>query len=96
MIQGLPSLSLSKLKPVSYTHLDALAQVTQLLSTVPGRRTILLVSSGVDQKSGIKFAALKQFADDKSVAIFGLRDLTHFTADHGITKPCLLYTSRCV
>ena len=66
---------------------DALAQVTQLLSTVPGRRTILLVSSGVDQKSGIKFAALKQFADDKSVAIFGLRDLTHFTADHGITKP---------
>ncbi|QMV17814.1 hypothetical protein GOB94_03200 [Granulicella sp. 5B5] len=62
---------------------DAAAQVVRALSNQPGRKVLLLISSGRDRKSTNTWNALKEYATNQSVAIFGLRDLIHFYGDTG-------------
>ena len=50
----------------------ALGEITRQLSSLPGRRVILAISSGYDGGTGLKWADLKRFAAGESVAIFGL------------------------
>jgi len=51
---------------------DSLASIVQALSKRPGRRVILAVTDGVDRGSRNSWNALREFAQTKSVAIFGL------------------------
>jgi hypothetical protein len=50
----------------------ALGEIARQLSSLPGRRVILTISSGYDGGGGLKWAELKRFATSESVAIFGL------------------------
>lgn len=52
---------------------NALAAITLQLSDLPGRRVILAITSGVDGGSSLKWVDARNFADDASVAVFGLR-----------------------
>jgi hypothetical protein len=51
---------------------DSLATVAQALSARPGRRVILAVTDGVDRGSRNSWNALRDFAQTRSVAVFGL------------------------
>jgi hypothetical protein len=51
---------------------DSLATIVQNLSKRPGRRAILAVTDGVDRGSRNSWNALRDFAQMRSVAIFGL------------------------
>jgi hypothetical protein len=51
------------------------------LSRVPGRRVLLLVSSGADGGSKYDAETVRQYAFDQGVAIFGLRDQQLMDAD---------------
>lgn len=51
---------------------SALGEIAGQLSSLPGRRVILAISSGYDGGRGLKWADLKRFATSESVAIFGL------------------------
>jgi hypothetical protein len=51
---------------------DSLASIVQTLSERPGRRVILAVTDGVDRGSLNSWNALREFAQARSVAIFGL------------------------
>jgi hypothetical protein len=51
---------------------DALAIVTQTISTEPGRRVVLVVTDGLDRGSKTSWDSLRDFAQGKGVAIFGL------------------------
>jgi len=51
------------------------------LSHEPGRRVLLLVSSGLDGGSKYDSETVRQYAFDQGVAIFGLRDQRHVDAD---------------
>jgi hypothetical protein len=52
--------------------LDSLATIVRTLSDRPGRRVILAVTDGVDRGSRNSWNALREFAQTRSVAIFGL------------------------
>jgi hypothetical protein len=51
---------------------DSVAFVTHALSSVPGRRVILVVSDGVDKGSKNKWNEVKTYAQSSGVTIFGL------------------------
>ena len=51
---------------------DALAELTEGLHQLPGRRVILVVSDGVDKGSAHKWNQVRAEAQEASVAIFGL------------------------
>jgi len=51
---------------------DALAYVTRALSSLPGRRVILVLSEGNDKGSKNSWNALRTYAQASGVAIFGL------------------------
>jgi hypothetical protein len=51
---------------------DSMAFAANELSTRPGRRVLLVVTDGVDRGSRTSFTALRDFAQERSVAIFGL------------------------
>jgi hypothetical protein len=51
---------------------DSLVSIVQTLSKRPGRRVILAVTDGVDRGSRNSWNALRDFAQARSVAIFGL------------------------
>ncbi len=51
---------------------DSLVTIVQTLSERPGRRVILAVTDGVDRGSRNSWNALRDFAQTRSVAIFGL------------------------
>ena len=51
---------------------DSLATIVQQMSKRPGRRVILAVTDGVDRGSRNSWNALRDFAQTRSVAIFGL------------------------
>jgi VWFA-related protein len=61
---------------------DAVANVIQDMSRLTGRRALLLVTSGLDRKSAAQFAAVKLYANNNGVAIFGLRDLLYYRPDN--------------
>ena len=50
----------------------ALGEISRQLSSLPGRRVILAISSGYDGGIGLKWADLKRFATAESITIFGL------------------------
>jgi hypothetical protein len=51
---------------------DSLASIVQMLSKQPGRRVILAVTDGMDRGSRNSWNELRDFAQTRSVAIFGL------------------------
>jgi hypothetical protein len=51
---------------------NAMVAITSQLSNLPGRRVILAITGGLDGGSSLKWVDAKNFADDASVAIFGL------------------------
>jgi hypothetical protein len=51
---------------------NALGKVAESLSTMPGRRVILVISTGRDQKSPVHWTELKRYAASLSVTIFAL------------------------
>jgi hypothetical protein len=59
---------------------DAIAQLTKMLSDLPGRRVLLVVSNGRDGGSATGSAEVINYAGSKGVAIFALRDwdIPHF------------------
>jgi hypothetical protein len=59
---------------------DAAAAIAPL-THAPGRRVLLLVSSGFDGGSKYDWLAIQQYAFDNSVAIFALRDQNQADAD---------------
>ena len=60
---------------------DDVAAVAAGLSHAPGRRVILLLSSGADGASKYDWLTVQQYAFDQGVAIFGLRDKRQADAD---------------
>ena len=60
---------------------DAAAKAIEGLSGFPGRRVLLLVSSGYDHKSAYNPVTLRHLASRSSVAIFAVRDLVRFQGD---------------
>lgn len=52
---------------------DALVSVTAALREQPGRRVILVVTDGVDRGSKISWNIVRDFAQESSVAIFGVQ-----------------------
>ena len=59
--------------------------VLKSLGNLPGRRVLLIVSNGDDRKSSTKWNELREYADLKSIAIFGLRDLMRVQATRGFS-----------
>jgi hypothetical protein len=51
---------------------NALGTVAQSLGTMPGRRVLLVVSNGHDQKSPVHWNDLRRYAASRSIALFGL------------------------
>jgi hypothetical protein len=51
---------------------NALGTVAQSLSTLPGRRVLLVVSNGRDQNSPVHWNDLRRYAASRSIALFGL------------------------
>ena len=70
---------------------DSLAAIVQTLSKQPGRRVILAVTDGVDRGSRNSWNALLDFAQTRSVAIFGLVQ----TADLRHTQNETLFDDLC-
>jgi len=60
---------------------DALAYVVRMLSTQPGRRTILAVTNGDDQKSRRTSEELAELAQTSGVSVFGLNPAFHVSSD---------------
>jgi hypothetical protein len=56
----------------SWNLWDSLASVTQTLYEQPGRRVILVVTDGVDRGSKNSWNTVREFAQTRGVAIFGL------------------------
>jgi hypothetical protein len=72
---------------------DSLATIVQTLSKRPGRRVILAVTDGVDRGSRNSWNALRDFAQTRSVAIFGLvqpGDLRHTQNETPFNDLCQL------
>jgi hypothetical protein len=68
-----------------HLHLwDAAAKAMQSLAEQPGRRVLLIVSSGYDHKSVTAWATLDQYASLQSVTVFGLREAANFQGDYGL------------
>src|ERR1700759_3785980 len=65
---------------------DATALALQALSFESGRRMLIILSSGEDHKSQLSWKALRNFADDYSIAIFGLRDLERFSGEFSLQR----------
>jgi hypothetical protein len=59
---------------------DSLANIVQTLSRRPSRRVILAVTDGVDRGSMNSWNALRDFAQERTVAIFGLVQPADITA----------------
>jgi hypothetical protein len=51
---------------------DALSSITQTFEDRPGRRVILVVTDGIDRGSKNKWTELREYAQQRGVAIFGL------------------------
>jgi hypothetical protein len=60
---------------------DDVAIAISALSHMPGRRVLLLISSGEDGGSKYDWKTVQQYATDQGVAIFGLRDQRQADAD---------------
>jgi len=60
---------------------DDVAIAIAALSHMPGRRVLLLISSGKDGGSKYDWKSVQQYAMEQSVAIFGLRDQRQVDAD---------------
>ncbi len=59
---------------------DTLSYATNQLSTLPGRRVLLAITDGHDNASLRSWSALREFANDSGVAIFGLADAPYSRA----------------
>ncbi len=66
---------------------DTTAMVLRSLGSLPGRRVLLIVSNGDDRKSSTTWNELREYADLKSIAIFGVRELMRLQADRGFSLP---------
>jgi VWFA-related protein len=62
---------------------DAASRAIGTLTDFPGRRVLLLVSSGYDSKSLYTTRTLTSLANKQSVAVFAIRDLQRFQGDYG-------------
>jgi hypothetical protein len=60
---------------------DDAAIAVAALAKLPGRRVLLIVSSGIDKGSKYDWQTVQKFASDHAVAIFGLRDQRQAEAD---------------
>jgi hypothetical protein len=60
---------------------DNIAATIAALSKLPGRRVLLVVSSGHDGGSKYNWQTVQQYALDQDVAIFGIRDQRQYDAD---------------
>jgi VWFA-related protein len=65
---------------------DAAARAIQMLADSPGRRVLVLVSTGNDHKSFYNTNTLRHLAVDKSVSIFAVRDLVRFQGDFAVAR----------
>jgi hypothetical protein len=54
---------------------DVVARVAEDIGKLPGRRVILVISDGADRRSVNDWLAVSRYADDRSVAVFGMRPL---------------------
>jgi VWFA-related protein len=62
---------------------DALATIVNQMARTPGRKVILIVSSGIDHHSATTFASLRELAESQGITLFGVRDLVRFVGDYG-------------
>ena len=74
-----PTLHLGKKPSCAHSiHLwDDAALVMQSMESLPGRKVLLVLSNGEDYGSSTSWNAVREYADLKSIAVFGLRDITH-------------------
>jgi hypothetical protein len=63
------------------------AKALETLATLPGRRVLLIISNGEDRSSSVTRNRLAEYADEKSIAIFGLRELMHLQLARGFSVP---------
>lgn len=55
---------------------DALGAVFQRIQDLPGRRVVVVVSEGIDHGSRNTWRTIQDYADDHSIAIFGVRPVS--------------------
>lgn len=72
---------------------DSLAQVIQDLSEQPGRRVVLVVTDGVDRGSKTPLDAVREFAQERAVAIFGMLQTGYGSFGAGSRE--FLFNSLC-
>ena len=74
---------------------DALAELTDALHKLPGRRVILVVSDGVDKGSAHTWNQVRVMAQDGGVAIFGMTYATDLIVDRSemrsLTSPTTVW-----
>ena len=59
---------------------DSVVRVVSMMAPLSGRRVLLIVSDGHSPKGNYSFVDASEFADAKSVAIFGMRDLEQYNS----------------
>ena len=69
---------------------DDVAVAVAGLSHAPGRRVLLLISSGTDGASKYDWQTVQQYAFDQGVAIFALRDQRQANADDVVRNSLIL------
>lgn len=72
---------------------DALVTVTGALYEQPGRRVIVVVTDGVDRGSKISWNGLRDFAQERGVAIFGVQS-AHTNSDPNLSADFYMAHAR--
>ena len=74
-----PTLHLGKKPSCAHSvHLwDAATLVLKSMESLPGRRVLVILSNGEDYGSTMNWNAVREYADVRSIAIFGLRNIMH-------------------
>ena len=74
---------------------DSLMMVTQALYARPGRRVILVVTDGVDRGSKTTWNELRESAQERAVAIFGMVQAADTNFRRGSNNPKDIFNSVC-
>jgi hypothetical protein len=63
------------------------AKALETLASLPGRRVLLIISSGEDKSSSTKWSQLAKYANQQNIAVFGLRELMRLQLTRGFSVP---------
>ncbi len=73
---------------------DALGAIGQQLKEAPGRRVLLAITDGVDAGSQNTWLRVRQYFDDYSIAVFGMRPIPLTVSAGGLGMPRGRWFSR--